>query len=116
MTSDAAGQAGLDEDLITPPLAGERTAFAWARSAMNLAASGTLLARAALVAHLDVLGVLFAFGMATVALFAWRHARFAGGERTEAGGPGRPRPGALAVLTAVTVLTAVAALVVTVAI
>jgi len=47
-------------------LARERTALAWTRSALTMAASGVLIARAAFVGHLAVLGVVSAVAMASL--------------------------------------------------
>jgi len=44
-------------------LARERTMLAWTRSALIVAASGTLIARAAFVGHLALLGVATAVAM-----------------------------------------------------
>ncbi len=60
-------------ELSDPGLARDRTALAWTRSALNMAASGVLIARAAFTAHLDALGVVSAVAMATLALLTWRH-------------------------------------------
>lgn len=93
-------------------LARERTALAWTRSALNMAASGTLIARAAFAAHLDALAITTASVMATMAFLTWRHGQQLG---TDAVVVPPPQRHALAALTAATVVTAVVATVVTVA-
>jgi uncharacterized membrane protein YidH (DUF202 family) len=60
-------------DTDDPGLARERTALAWTRSALAMAASGVLIARAAFVGHLRVLGVVSAVEMAMLAALTWRH-------------------------------------------
>jgi uncharacterized membrane protein YidH (DUF202 family) len=113
---DPTGQPVAPHAAAARGLAGERTSLAWIRSAIGLAAIGVLIARAAFNAHLDVLGVLFAIGMATIAALTWRHARSADRRRAPADEQSVPRPQALGLLTAATVVTAGVALVVTLAI
>ena len=60
----------LDDNLSVPA---ERTALAWTRSALNLAANGTLIARAAFVAGLPVVGVAVAVAIAAGTVLVWRH-------------------------------------------
>jgi hypothetical protein len=80
-----------------------------------MAVSGTLIARAAFAAQLAALGVASAIVMATMAVLTWRHGRVIYGERGRAGAFPHHQPGALGLLTAATVLTAVVAIVVTIA-
>jgi hypothetical protein len=99
-----------------PGLARERTGLAWTRSALSVAASGALIARACLSAHLDVLGTLIAILMGVLTLVVWRS-----GQETQAE-PGPPdavlrrQAGALAGLTTVTMVTALLAIIVTLAV
>ena len=99
---------------MDPGLARDRTALAWTRSALNLLANGTLIARAAFVAHLDVVGVLTAVAAAALALVTWRHGRAIYDHGLV--GPDRyHQTGALGLLTVATVVTALVAIVVTLA-
>ncbi len=97
-------------------MATDRTALAWTRSALNMAASGTLIARAAFAAGLDVLGVACAVAMATSAWLTWRHGRVIYYGRQMAGQFTRPQTHALALLTGATLLVAGLAVAVTIAI
>jgi uncharacterized membrane protein YidH (DUF202 family) len=114
--SSSAELIGPTRDERDPGDARERTAFAWTRSALNMAASGTLISRAGFTAHLDALGIASAFAIATMAYLTWRHGRTIYGERGRAEAFRHHQPGALRLLTAATVLTASVAVVVTVAI
>ena len=96
-------------------LARERTALAWTRSALSIAASGTLIARAAFVEHLDVLGVAAAVAIATVSALTWRHGQLIYRERHDVSVQPHPQTSAFGLLTAATVLTAATAVVVTIA-
>jgi uncharacterized membrane protein YidH (DUF202 family) len=58
-----------------PGLAGDRTTLAWVRSALSIAGTGVLTARAAAVAHLWTLGVLAGIVMAAMSLSVYRHAQ-----------------------------------------
>jgi hypothetical protein len=98
-----------------PGLARERTALAWTRSALNMAASGTLIARAAFVGHLAVLGVATAVAMATFSALTWHHGQVIYRERHGPGITGRAQTRAFALLTGATVLTAAIAIIVTIA-
>jgi uncharacterized membrane protein YidH (DUF202 family) len=99
-----------------PGLARERTSLAWTRSGLSIAASGALIVRACFSAHLDVLGIVIAIFMAIFALVIWRH-----GQETYAG-PGPPdadrrrQRRALAGLTTATLVTALLAIIVTLAV
>jgi uncharacterized membrane protein YidH (DUF202 family) len=101
---------------IDPGLARERTALAWTRSALSIAVSGALIVRACLAADLDLLGTLIAILMAVLTLAVWRY-----GQETHAG-PGVPdavrrgQGGVLAGLTTVTLVTALLAIIVTLAV
>jgi uncharacterized membrane protein YidH (DUF202 family) len=110
-------------DAATPPpatddpgLARERTALAWTRSALNMAASGTLIARAAFVGRLAALGVVIAIAMATLAALIWRHGRVIYHERREPGMPPHLQTAAFGLLMAATVSIAAIAIMVTIAI
>ena len=59
--------------------------MAWTRSALNMAASGTLIARAGFAAHLNGLGIASALAMATMAYLTWRHGRKIYHQRGRAG-------------------------------
>ena len=113
--SEPGEQVAGTAELRDPGLARERTALAWSRSALNMAASGTLIARGAFTAHLDALGVVCAVGMAGLALLTWRHGQaLYSGRRLSAPAP-RSQAGEFVLLTAATVVTATAALVVSIA-
>ncbi|MHB8657651.1 MAG: DUF202 domain-containing protein [Solirubrobacteraceae bacterium] len=56
-----------------PGLAGDRTNLAWTRSALSLAGTGVLTARAAFLAGLPAVGVAIGIFMAAVSLLAYRH-------------------------------------------
>ena len=103
-------------ELSDPGLARDRTALAWTRSALNMAASGTLIARAAFMAHLDVLGVASAVAMAAMALFTWGHGQAIYRERRRSGIPPRLQTSEFVVLTIATVLTATIAILVSIVI
>ena len=110
---DAAKPAPDTDD---PGLARERTALAWTRSALNMGASGTLIARAAFVGHLPVLGVVSAVAMAIVSALTWRHGQAIFRKGREPWMPQRLQTAAFGLLTVATVLIAAIAIVVTVAI
>jgi uncharacterized membrane protein YidH (DUF202 family) len=99
-----------------PTLAPDRTALAWTRSALNIAGSGVLIARAAFTADLDALGVASAIALALVALLTWHHGQTIYRDRGLEGGLAHHEPVALRWLTAATLLIGVVAIVVTVAI
>ena len=104
-------------DTDDPGLARERTALAWTRSALTMAASGVLIARAAFVGHLPELGVVSAAAMAILV----RARRGGSGQviyrdRREPWMPQRLQTAAFGLLTAATVLIAAIAIVVTIAI
>ena len=102
-------------DTDDPGLARERTALAWTRSALTMAASGVLIARAAFVGHLRVLGVVSAVATAILSALTWRHGQAIYRERREPWMPHRVQMAAFGLLTAATVLIAAIAIVVTVA-
>lgn len=113
----ATGEAAtLSPELNDPGLARDRTRLAWTRSALNMAASGTLIARAGFAAHLDAVGLVSAIAMATMALLTWRHGRAIYRERGVAGTFPHHQPGALGLLTTATLLTAAVAILVTIVI
>lgn len=99
-----------------PGDARERTALAWTRSALNIGASGTLIARAGFTAHLNALGIVCALATAAMAYLIWRHGRMIYGEHGRARRFPHHQPGALSLLTGGTLLTAVVAIVVTIVI
>jgi uncharacterized membrane protein YidH (DUF202 family) len=102
-------------DTDDPGLARERTALAWTRSALTMAASGVLIARAAFVGHLPVLGVVSAIAMAILSALTWRQGQAIYRERREPWMPQRLQIAAFGLLTSATVLIAAIAIVVTVA-
>jgi uncharacterized membrane protein YidH (DUF202 family) len=105
------------DDAGRPPgLAAERTELAWTRSALNMAASGLLIARSAFVANLDALGVASAIAMALMAFLTWHHGQSIYRRRGLAAGLPHPQASALRLLTAATIVTAAVAILVTVAI
>ena len=103
-------------DTDDPGLARERTALAWTRSALTMAASGVLIARAAFVGHFPVLGVVIAVAMAILSALTWRNGQAIYRERREPWMHQRLQFAAFGLLTAATVLIAAIAIVVTVAI
>jgi uncharacterized membrane protein YidH (DUF202 family) len=98
-----------DQPAFDRSLSGERTALAWTRSALSLAANGALIARAAFVASLPVLGVVLTVAIAAATLLIWRHGQLITPARR------RPLPGPhaqthpLRQLSALTVATAAVA-------
>jgi uncharacterized membrane protein YidH (DUF202 family) len=94
----------------------ERTALAWTRSALNMAGSGALIARAGFAAHLDALGVACAVAMGTMATLTWRHGQSLYRQRLALDAAPGGQTLALGLLTAATVVTSAVAIVVTVAI
>ena len=112
----AGGPATVAPDPSDPGLARDRTALAWTRSSLNMAASGTLIARGAFTAHLDALAVVSALAMAAMAVLTWRHGQSIYLQRRRTGTSRRTRTGEFALLTAATVLTAIAAVLVSVAV
>jgi len=81
-----------------------------------MAASGVLIARAAFVGHLPVLGVFSAVAMAILSALTWRNGQAIYRERREAWTHERLQTTAFGLLTVATVLIAATAIVVTVAI
>ena len=116
MTTPEGDPIGLADHATDPGGARERTGLAWTRSALNLAAAGTLVARGGFAAHLNALGVVSAFVMAAMAYLTWRHGRTIYRQRGRAGTFPHHQPGALALLTTATLITATIAIVVTIAI
>jgi uncharacterized membrane protein YidH (DUF202 family) len=116
-------QSQTPGETVTPPpntddpgLARERTALAWTRSALTMSGSGVLIARAAFVGHLPVLGVVSAIAMAILSALTWRNGQVSYRERREPWAPQRLQVTAFGLLTVATVLIAAIAIVVTVAI
>jgi hypothetical protein len=109
-------RVGATADVSDHGDARERTALAWTRSALNMAASGTLIARAGFRAHLSALGIASALAFATMTYLIWRHGRTIYRERGRAGAFPHHQSGALSLLAAATFVTAVVAIVVTIAI
>jgi uncharacterized membrane protein YidH (DUF202 family) len=101
-------------DTDDPGLARERTALAWTRSALTMAASGVLIARAAFVGHLAWLGVVIAIAMVTLSALTWHHGQIIYRDRREPVMPRHLQTDAFAHLTAATVLIAATAIVVTI--
>ncbi|MGZ4186941.1 MAG: DUF202 domain-containing protein [Solirubrobacteraceae bacterium] len=109
-----AGRRVDDSTQFDPGLARDRTALAWTRSALSMLAIGTLIARAAFEANLDVLGVIAALGTLVLALLTSRQGNALYRERALAGSQPHHQPGALGVLMSATLMIAVVALVVTI--
>lgn len=107
--------ATLAREPDDPGLARERTALAWTRSALSMAAIGTLVARAAFVGGLAVLGVGAAVAMATVSALTWRHGQVLYRERHHVSVQPHAQTSAFGLLTGATVVTAAVAVVVTIA-
>jgi hypothetical protein len=78
-----------------PGLARDRTALAWTRSALNMAGSGALIARAGFAANLNVLGVVAAIAMGAIAALTWRHGWTLYRDRTRADARPPQQSGAL---------------------
>ena len=106
------GAAAAAPDTDDPGLARERTALAWTRSALTMAASGVLITRAAFVGHLAWLAVVSAVAIATLSVLTWHHGQVIYREHREPGMQ-RLRTVAFGLLTAATVLIASVAIVVT---
>jgi uncharacterized membrane protein YidH (DUF202 family) len=119
LSSEGPPSAGGPREVAIDPddtgLARERTALAWTRSALNMAASGTLIARAGFTAHLAALGLATAIAMAVMVLFTWRHGQAIYRQSGVIGADVQREKRTLGLLTAATVLTAVVAIVVTLA-
>jgi hypothetical protein len=81
-----------------------------------MAASGVLIARAAFVGHLPVLGVVSAVAMAILSALTWRNGQAIYRERREGWMPQRLQTTAFRLLTLATVVIAATAIAVTVAI
>jgi uncharacterized membrane protein YidH (DUF202 family) len=107
---DASG----DTTRFGPGLARDRTALAWTRSALSMLAIGTLIARAAFEADLDVLAAIAAVATLALALLTWRQGNLLYRERGVASSEPHHQPGALGLLMSTTLLIAVVALVVTI--
>ena len=107
-------RSALDTD--DPGLARERTALAWTRSALTMAASGVLIARAAFVGHVTWLGVVSVVAMATLSGLTWRHGQVIYRERHEPGMPEHLQTAAFGRLTAATMVIAAIAIFVTIVI
>lgn len=112
----AGGDAAPAGELQDPGLARDRTALAWTRSSLNMAASGTLIVRAAFTARLDVLAVASAVAAGLLAGLTWRHGRVIYFGRQTAGEFTRPQTRAILLLTGATLVIAIVAIVVTIAI
>lgn len=115
-SQSAGGTAAPPPDTDDPGLARERTALAWTRSSLTMAASGVLIARAAFIGDLPVVGVVSAVAMAILSALTWRNGQAIYRERHETWMPQRLPTAAFSVLMAATVLIAAIAIVVTVAI
>ena len=112
----APGRVGASGDTtrLDPGLARDRTALAWTRSALAMLAIGTLIARAAFEADLDVLAVIAAIATLALALVTWRQGNSLYRERAVDSSEPHHQPGALGFLMSTTLLIAVVALVVTI--
>ncbi|MGZ4180762.1 MAG: DUF202 domain-containing protein [Solirubrobacteraceae bacterium] len=103
-----------DTTQFDPGLARDRTALAWTRSALSMLAIGTLIARAAVEADLDILGVIAALGTLALALLTWRQGNVLYRERAFESAQPHHQPGALGLLMSATLVIAVVALIVTI--
>jgi putative membrane protein len=110
------GQNEAGAELDDPGLAPERTALAWTRSALSIAAGGALIARAWLSAHQDVLGVVVAIVTVVVTLAVWHHGQETYAEPGLLPASPRRESAALAGLTTATLVTALLAIIVTLAV
>ncbi len=99
-----------------PGLAGDRTALAWTRSALSIAVTGVLTARAAFAARLGWLGVISGLAMAALSIAVYRHALSLYPGRRLPGPLRHDQAGAFQLLTAVTLATAAVAIIVVLAI
>ena len=106
--------AAAARDIDDPGLARERAALAWTRSALTMAASGALIARAAFVGHLAWLTVFSAVAIATLSVLTWHHGQVICREHREPGIPQNLQTVAFGLLTAATVLIAGVAILVTI--
>jgi uncharacterized membrane protein YidH (DUF202 family) len=110
------GQVDVTTEVNDPGLARERTSLAWTRSGLTIAASGALIVRACLAAHLDVLGILIAVFMTVFAVVIWRHGQETYAEPGPSDADRHHQRRALSGLTAATLVTALLAIIVTLAV
>jgi uncharacterized membrane protein YidH (DUF202 family) len=103
-------QSSIDD----PGQARERTALAWTRSALNMAATGTLIARGAFEARLDGLAIASALAVAALSALTWDRGRIIYRLRRTPGSHVTVETEAFWLLTLVTVGISVLAIVVTV--
>ena len=108
------GGAAAAPDIDDPGLARERTALAWTRSALTMAASGALIARAAFVGHVAWLTVFSAFAIATLSVLTWYHGQVIYRAHRGPGIPQHLQTVAFGLLTAATVLIAAVAILLTI--
>ena len=113
-TDDAADRSSPKE-LYDPGLANERTALAWTRSGLSLAAIVGLTARAATEAHAYAIGYPLAMLLLVGAVLTWRHGAhiYTGNRRAVAAGESVARPKALKLLAALTTTSGAVALAIT---
>lgn len=93
-----------------PGLAIERTALAWSRTSLGLAANAALLLRLGLEAGEPVIACAASALIAAAAAAAWTYARLSARDNRRAFAEGHPvvRPRVMRAISAATVLTAVA--------
>ena len=105
-----AGTADENTRTADPGLAIERTALAWNRTSLGLAANAALLLRLGLEAHKPLLACAASAITAAAAAASWTYARLSARYNRQAFAEGRPvaRPRVLHAISAATVLTAVA--------
>jgi uncharacterized membrane protein YidH (DUF202 family) len=103
-------QSSIDD----PAEARERTALAWTRSALNMAATGTLISRGAFEGQLDALAIASALALAALAALTWDRGRIIYRLRRVPGAHVAVKTEAFWLLTLATVGVAVLAIVVTV--
>lgn len=113
MPSEPPETPPAESSIDDPGQARERTALAWTRSALNMAATGTLIARGAFEARLDALAIASAVALAALAVLTWDRGRIIYRLRRHPGGEVAVQTDTFRLLTLATVGVAVLAIVVT---
>ena len=101
-----------DDRIADPGLAAERTALAWTRSALSLAAIGALITRAATDSHVPLLGypVGITLVIAATVLWAYGGAAYRSGRSQRPPDRAQPSPAGLRMIAAATAAIAAFAL------